>query len=69
MNDIKEIVGQMESQLEAIKTEVTTAEEKGTYAYARNKAVRAAALEIAKLAKNLRVVSIDTFKAGKEKTA
>jgi hypothetical protein len=65
LNKILEVTVTLETEIAAIKTEVEGSQAKGTFSYARAKAIRKSALEIAKCAKDLRVITLDTFKAQK----
>jgi len=65
MEKILSTVEAMQAELDAITTEATEAQEKGVFSYARSKAIRKSALEIAKSAKELRTIALDTFKASK----
>ena len=65
MDQILSTTAAVEEQIAIIKTEATEAQSKGVFSYARSKEIRKAALEIAKLAKELRTVTLDAFKAQK----
>lgn len=65
MEQILKTISEIEGQLEEVKAEAEQANEKGTFSYARSKTIRKGALEIGKLAKDLRGITLDTFKAQK----
>ena len=65
MDQLNSIVIELEGQIAIIKSETAEAAERGVFSYARSKTIRQAALEIAKGAKNLRVTTLDVFKAQK----
>lgn len=63
MDQMKQIVDGLLSDIEDINAELNTAAHKGVFSYPRAKGIRKAALEIAKKAKALREISLETFKA------
>lgn len=65
MNKILETVAAMETEIASIKAEAEAAQAKGVFSYARSKSIRKSALDIGKLSKDLRNISLETFKAQK----
>ena len=65
MEKILSTVEAMQAELDTIKAETIEAQEKGVFSYGRSKTIRKSALEIAKSAKELRTIALDTFKASK----
>jgi len=67
MDEMQRIVDGIVSDIEDINAELSTAATKGVFSYPRAKGIRKAAHEIAKKAKALREISLETFKATEAK--
>ncbi len=63
MEEIKQLIRDIEGELSEIDDEVEIADNKGVFVYARSRNIRKGALEITKLAKELRKVTQEHFTA------